>query len=205
MCANKVTTTYHLIGTVVRGYVAQPTGRIGLSNTNNSESHCQGEQEPFKKLWFLIGPKGPHTCGISCLALITPVIMCIIIDLIPILALMPMPYYIFPNAFSEPENRRGYVSSAPASLLHLRSRPPPCSAVLLCVPSAEAQCARAWPRVGRVPVRLPVGLPLPPRACSPNCGLEPPCALTQVRSVSPLRLRAAMAPHLSPDTEAPLS
>jgi hypothetical protein len=45
VCANKVTTTYHLIGTAVRGYVAQSTGRIGLSNKNNSESHCQGEQE----------------------------------------------------------------------------------------------------------------------------------------------------------------
>jgi hypothetical protein len=45
MCANKVTTTYHLIGAAVRGYVAQSTGRIGLSNKNNSESHCQGEQE----------------------------------------------------------------------------------------------------------------------------------------------------------------
>jgi hypothetical protein len=62
------------------------------------------------------------------------------------------------------------------------------------VPSAEAhrpsvQCARAWPwpRVG-VPVRLPVGLPLPP-AIVPQTGPEPP-VLTQVRSVPPLRLRA---------------
>jgi hypothetical protein len=31
------------------------------------------------------------------LALIIPIIMCVIIDLIPILALMPMSYYIFPN------------------------------------------------------------------------------------------------------------
>jgi hypothetical protein len=31
------------------------------------------------------------------LTLITPIIMCIIIDLITIPALMPMPYYIFPN------------------------------------------------------------------------------------------------------------
>jgi hypothetical protein len=45
MCANKVATAYHLIGTAVRGYVAQSTGRIGLSNKNNSESHSQGEQE----------------------------------------------------------------------------------------------------------------------------------------------------------------
>jgi hypothetical protein len=45
MCANKVATAYHLIGTIVRGYVAQSIGRIGLSNKNNSESHCQGEQE----------------------------------------------------------------------------------------------------------------------------------------------------------------
>jgi hypothetical protein len=129
------------------------------------------------------------------LALTTPIIMCIIVDLIPVLAPMPMPYYIFPNAFSEPKTRRGDVSSAPASLLHLRSRPPPCSAVLLCVPSAEAQCARAWPWVG-VPVRLPVGLPLPPPALVPPTGPEPPCALTQVRPVPPLRLHAAMAPHM---------
>jgi hypothetical protein len=45
MCANKVVTTYHLIGTTARGYIAQSTGRIGLSNKNNSESHCQGKQE----------------------------------------------------------------------------------------------------------------------------------------------------------------
>jgi hypothetical protein len=54
------------------------------------------------------------------LALIAPVIMCIIVDLIPVLALMPMPYYIFPTPFSGPKARRGDVSSAPASLLHLR-------------------------------------------------------------------------------------
>jgi hypothetical protein len=82
-----------------------------------------------------------------------------------------MPYYIFPNAFSEPKTRRGDV--LPASLLHLRSRLPPCSAVLLRVPSAEARaCARAWPRVG-VPVTA-VGLPLPP-ALVPPTGPEPPC------------------------------
>jgi hypothetical protein len=45
MCANKLTTRCYLIGTNARGYVAQSTGRIGLSNKNNSESHCQGEQE----------------------------------------------------------------------------------------------------------------------------------------------------------------
>jgi hypothetical protein len=93
-----------------------------------------------------------------------------------------------------------------ASLLHLRSRLPPCSAVLLRVPSAEAQCARAWPRVG-VPVRLPVGLPLPPARVPPT-GPEPPCVyrrgLTQVCSVPPLRLDDAVVPHLSSDTEAPL-
>jgi hypothetical protein len=68
------------------------------------------------------------------LALIIPIIVCVIIDLISILALMPMPYYIFPTPLSEPKARRGDVSSAPASLLHLRG--------LLycnCVPSAEAQ------------------------------------------------------------------
>jgi hypothetical protein len=102
-----------------------------------------------------------------------------------------MPYHIFPNAFSEPKTRRGDVLSA--SLLHLRSRLPPCSAALIRVPSlgrAEAQCARAWPRVG-VTVRLPVGLlPLPP-ALVPKTGPEPPCVyrrgLTQVCSAPPLR------------------
>jgi hypothetical protein len=90
---------------------------------------------------------------------IIPVIMCVIIDLILVLTPMPMPNRVFPSAFSEPKTSRGGVLSA--SLLRLRSRLPPCSAVLLRVPSAEARCARAWPRVG-VPVRLPVGLPLPP-------------------------------------------
>jgi hypothetical protein len=134
-------------------------------------------------------------------------IMCIIIDFIPVLALMPMPYYIFPNAFSGPKTRRGDVLSA--SLLHFRSRLPPCSAVLLRVPSAEAQCARAWAQVG-VPVRLPAGLPLPSRDCSHNWTRAPLCVprgLTQVCSVPPPRLHAAVAPHLSSDTdtEAPLS
>jgi hypothetical protein len=45
MCANEVATAYHLIGTTARGYVAQSTGRTGLSNKNNLESHYQGEQE----------------------------------------------------------------------------------------------------------------------------------------------------------------
>ena len=115
------------------------------------------------------------------LPLITPVIMCVIIDLMPVLAPMPMPYYIFPNAFSGPKNkfRRGDVSSAPASLLHLRSRPPPCSAVLLCV-----LCA-----LGRGPVREGVaagwrashcrcGLHLPP-ALVPTTVPEPPVPLTR--------------------------
>jgi hypothetical protein len=106
------------------------------------------------------------------------------------------------------KTRRGDALSA--SLLHLRSRLPPCSAVLLRVPSAKAQCTRAWPRVG-VPVILPVGLPLPP-ALVPTTGPEPPwrvCyrrGLTQVCSVPPLRLHAAVAPSRpSSDTEAPLS
>ena len=63
---------------------------------------------------------------------ITSIIKCIPIDLIPVLALMP--------SLRTKKHRRGYVSSA--SLLHLRSRLPPCSAVLIRVPSAEAQCAR---------------------------------------------------------------
>jgi hypothetical protein len=133
-------------------------------------------------------------------------VMCVVIGLVLILALMPMPYCIFTNAVSEPKTRRGDVLSA--SLLLLRSRLPPCSAVLLLrVPSVEAQCARAWPQVC-APVRLPVGLPLPP-ALVPTTGPAPPCGyrrgLTQVYSVPPLRLRAAVATHLSSDTEAPLS
>jgi hypothetical protein len=125
------------------------------------------------------------------LALIIPVIMCIIIDLIPVLALMPMPLYaVLHRSFLTPSQnlkatRRGDVSSAPASLLHLRSRPPPCSDVLLCVPSAEAQCARAWPRVGVPVARLPVGLPLPPAVVPPPPpGPEPPCVNTGALSSS---------------------
>ena len=34
---------------------------------------------------------------------------------------MPMPYYIFPNAFSEPKAGRGDATSAPESLLHIRT------------------------------------------------------------------------------------
>jgi hypothetical protein len=81
-----------------------------------------------RELWFLIGPKGPHTCGN--LSPIVSVIMCVITDLILILTLMPMPYYISPNAFSEPKTRRGDVLSA--YLLHLRSRLPPCSEATYC-------------------------------------------------------------------------
>ena len=47
---------------------------------------------------------------------------------------MPMPYYIFPNAFSEPKAERGDATSAPCV-----SPPPPWSAALPCAPSAEAQ------------------------------------------------------------------
>jgi hypothetical protein len=61
-------------------------------------------------------------------------------------------------------------------------------------------------RVG-VPVTA-VGLPLPP-ALVPPTGPEPPCVyrrgLTQVCLVPPLRLHAAVAPHLSSDAETPLS
>jgi hypothetical protein len=44
-----------------------------LSFNRNGEGHLLSEKRPnlvtqaisFKKLWFLVGPKGPHTCGIS--------------------------------------------------------------------------------------------------------------------------------------------
>jgi hypothetical protein len=43
MCANKVATAYHLIGTAVRGYVAQSTGRIGLSNKKRATAWVLNE------------------------------------------------------------------------------------------------------------------------------------------------------------------
>jgi hypothetical protein len=43
----------------------------------------------FKKLWFLIGPKGPHTCGN--LSSITSITMCVILD--RILVLTPINAY----------------------------------------------------------------------------------------------------------------
>ena len=109
-----------------------------------------------------------------------------------------MPYCTFPNAFSGPKTRRGDVSSAPASLLHLRSRPPPCSAVLLCVPSAEAHRpsvrGRGWPRPRVAGWRAsqtsdyPSDCLCPPRL-PPQLDPSPP-VLTQVRSVPPLQLHA---------------
>jgi hypothetical protein len=35
---------------------------------SDKATNFQGDRNPaktFKKLWFLVGPKGPHTCGIS--------------------------------------------------------------------------------------------------------------------------------------------
>jgi hypothetical protein len=108
------------------------------------------------------------------LTLITPIIMCIIIDLIPILALMPMSYYIFPNAFSEPKNqkRRRIVCACV-------SPPPPLpsTALLRCA----ALCA-----LGRGPVCEGVAAgwrasqttrrtAFAPRACSPNWTRAPLC------------------------------
>jgi hypothetical protein len=58
---------------------------------------ARGQGPAFKKLWFLIRPEGPHTCGN--LSSIISVIVCIIIDLILIPTPMPMPYYIFPDPF----------------------------------------------------------------------------------------------------------
>jgi hypothetical protein len=79
---------------------------------------------------FLIGPKIPHTCGN--LSPVISIIMCVIIDLILVLTPMPMPYYIFPSAFSEPETRRGDALSA--SLLH-PAPPLPSTALLRCTAS----------------------------------------------------------------------
>jgi hypothetical protein len=151
---------------------------------------------------FLSGPKAITL--VAYLNSIVSINKCIVIDLIPVLALMPMPYYIFPNAFSGPKTRRGDVPSAPACV----SPPPPLpsTALLRCT----ALCA-----LGRGPVCEGVAAgwrasqtarrtAFAPRACSPNWTRAPP-VLTQVRSVPPLRLDAAMAPHLSSDTEAPLS
>jgi hypothetical protein len=145
------------------------------------------------RFWVVFRPPPPRSrnCGFfSGLKALTPVaylltllslLLCVLLSTLSLSCLtpMPMPHNIFPNAFSEPETRRGGVLSA--SLLHLRSRLPPCLAVLLRVPSVEAQCARAWRRVG-VPVTA-VGLPLPP-ALVPPTGPEPPCVNTGALSSS---------------------
>jgi hypothetical protein len=64
---------------------------------------------------------------------------------------------------------------------------------LFSVPRERMAVSMSWAdrrgplRVG-VPVRLPVGLPLPPPALVSPTGPKPPCAFAQVRSVPPLRL-----------------
>jgi hypothetical protein len=106
-------------------------GAEGLSTPvlNPCGTHSEGGLRPSVRV---------RGCGLACQSDF-PIIMCVIIDLILVLTLMPMPYYIFPNAFSEPKTRKGDVLSA--SLLHLRSRLPPCSAVLRFV------CPRPRPSV----------------------------------------------------------
>jgi hypothetical protein len=47
MCANKVATAYHLIGTAVRGYVAQSTGRIGLDLTKTIRNRITKANESY--------------------------------------------------------------------------------------------------------------------------------------------------------------
>jgi hypothetical protein len=135
-------------------------------------------------------------------------LLCVLLSTLSLsLALMPMPYYIFPYAFSGPktQKRRRLVCVSPPP-------PLPSTALLRC----PASCA-----LGRGPVCEGVAAgwrasqttrrtAFVPRACSPNWTRAPPCVyrrgLTQVCSVPPLRrLGAAVAPHLSSDTEAPLS
>jgi hypothetical protein len=141
----------------------------------------------FKKLWFLIGPKGPHTCGN--LGSINSITMCVIIDRILVLTPMPMLYYIFPNAFPEPKPRRGDVLSM---LVCVCVSPPPSlpsTALLRCTASCALGRGPVYEGVAAgcgVPVRLPVGLPLPPALAwrSHNWQLERPA--TETRAAPPV-------------------
>jgi hypothetical protein len=99
-------------------------------------------------------------------------IMCVIIDLILLLTPMPMPYYIFPSAFSEPKNQKRW------RLVCVSPPPPlPTTAMLRCT----ASCA-----LGRGPVceGLAAGwrasqaarrTAFVPRACSHNWTQAPLC------------------------------
>jgi hypothetical protein len=95
-----------------------------------------------------------------------------------------LPYYIFPTPFSEPktQKRRRNVCACV-------SPPPPCSVV----------CCAALCALGRGPVceghcglvcqsDYPSDCLCPPPRLFPQLDPSPPCALTQVRSVPPLRL-----------------
>jgi hypothetical protein len=130
-----------------------------------------GNRVHSRNCGFLSGPK-----ALTLVAYLSSIssIMCIIIDLVLVLALTPMPYYIFPNAFSEPKTRRGDVLSA-----SLVSPPPPLlsTALLRCA----ASCA-----LGRGPVCEGVAAgwhasqtarrtAFSPRACSHNWTRAPLC------------------------------
>jgi hypothetical protein len=124
---------------------------------------CNGRS---RNCGFLSGPKALTL--VAYLNSIIPIIMCIIIDLIRIPTLMPMPHYIFPNAFSEPKTRRGDALSA-----SLSPPPPlPSTALLRCA----ASCA-----LGRGPAcqsDYPSDCLCPPRVF-PQLGPSPPLCVTQ--------------------------
>ena len=87
------------------GTCTGPRGRVGerrRAGVRAGEAVEGGDAAAaVKKLWFLIGPRGPHTCGN--LSPIISVIMCVIIDLVLAYALAAlMPIYAILHLSSRP-------------------------------------------------------------------------------------------------------
>ena len=117
---------------------------------------------------------------------------------------MPMPYYIFPNAFSEPkaeeETRRLRLAFSP---------PPPWSAALPCAPSAEAQWLHLRHRDPSVLTSVLVSGPKAGRGdatSAPASLLHILRTLLHIRGLQhcPVRPRPRPSGFIS-DTETPLS
>jgi hypothetical protein len=77
LCAGKATTSIGLASSLDRNYrryvacerrvqYLQDPGHHGVLREDIDGEREELQKElAFKKLWFLIGPKGPDTCGIS--------------------------------------------------------------------------------------------------------------------------------------------